>query len=254
MNLIKFGNLIKYLFSVNWILTLKVNNRILGSCKWKIPILIYRHSKVNIYRNSSILIDTQTINFGMIKLGINHEFVINNGKGFYLENKGNLVFRGSCILGNDTRIRISEQANLIFGKNCGITGNIKIICDNNIEIGDCFSCSWGTIIMDTDLHQTYNPDDSTTNAITKPIKIGNFVWLCQNSTIAKGSIIPDYVTIASNSLCNKEYTSQPFSILAGIPAKEIGKRLQRLDIDKTLKDQGMITKDIRLFNKQYFKL
>ena len=51
------------------------------------------------------------------------------------------------------------------------------------------------------------------------VKIGNNVFIGQNTTILKGTIIEDNVIIGANSLVNKKCESN--SVYAGVPAKRI---------------------------------
>ena len=83
-----------------------------------------------------------------------------------------------------------------------------------------------------------------------PIIVGDNVWCCQHVIISKGTRIPKFTTIAQSSLCNKEYNTSPYSVLAGIPAKSITKKLLRQDIAliTELSDSWMITSGIRVFN------
>lgn len=56
--------------------------------------------------------------------------------------------------------------------------------------------------------------------ISKPIKIGSHCWIGNRSTFNPGAIIPEYTTVASNSLVNKNFeTLNPYSIIGGMPAK-----------------------------------
>lgn len=61
------------------------------------------------------------------------------------------------------------------------------------------------------------------------INIGSFNWIGNRCSIMKGTITPNNVIIASNSLCNKDYSLTPeFSVLAGSPAKVVKNNIKRL--------------------------
>ena len=96
-----------------------------------------------------------------------------------------------------------------MGKNFGITGDVSIHCYENINIGDFFSSSWNVAIDDTDHHKLMDVEHNEEKAETKPITIGNNVWICQKVSILKGSNLPDWTIVSSNSLVNKKYLTPP---------------------------------------------
>ena len=121
----------------------------------------------------------------MIKLGIKHEISCISSIGILIENNGIIKFQGSGIMGNGCVIYVKKNAVLSFGKNFGMTGNIKIHCHEKIFIGRNFSCSRNVVISDTDFHECLNPDDGNIMPKTKPIIIGDNVWCCQHTFISK---------------------------------------------------------------------
>lgn len=241
-------NFLKIFFKVNWIATLLFNFRYFGWKKGKIiPVLLFRSCHV---RGKGSFIIPNDCCFGMIKLGIKHEISCISSIGILIENNGIIKFQGSGIMGNGCVISVKKDAVLSFGKNFGMTGDIKIHCHEKIFIGRNFSCSWNVVISDTDFHECLNPDDGKIMPKTNQIIIGDNVWCCQHTFISKGSIIPDWTTIAQLSLTNKKYNCINYSILAGIPAKCMNKKLVREDISKinSLPDNWIITKGFKVFN------
>jgi acetyltransferase-like isoleucine patch superfamily enzyme len=65
------------------------------------------------------------------------------------------------------------------------------------------------------------------------IIIGNDVWIGANAIIMDGVNIEDGAIIAAGAIVTKDV--QPYSIVAGIPAKEIRKRFSNEDVNKLLK-------------------
>lgn len=87
----------------------------------------------------------------------------------------------------------------------------------SIKIGrDCL-VSWNTWICDSDFHQIV---DLETGRISKPngsVCIGDHVWICSNSSVVKGAVIPNGCIMGTGSLSNKIYHEEN-CLLAGIPA------------------------------------
>ncbi|WP_368335885.1 hypothetical protein [Phocaeicola dorei] len=252
MDIKKMYRLITLFFKVNWLKTIIFNFiKLPISQSQYLPILIYKGSKcLHFIRKGHVILDTsEKLSFGMIKLGIKHESCCLSKNGIILDNSGIIIFKGSGVVGNGSVFVIKENAILEIGKNFGITGDFKIHCYNHITIGDYFSCAWNVSLSDTDFHQTSNPQTGKFNSFTKPILIGDGVWVCQNVSITKGTILASFCTVASNSLVNKQYDIEPYSVIGGIPAKLLNIKLENNDIRKNMEIENFkITKGISVFN------
>lgn len=226
----KMKRIIWNLLRVNWIITLYFNFKYLPLSKAiRLPILIYGICKL---KGNGIYKIADICKFGMIKLGIKNESTCTSVWGVSIVNDGTITLEGSGVLGNGSAIEVKKNANFFIGENFGITGNFTLHCHDSITIGKNFSCGWNVAIADTDFHQCYDPETKVSYHMAKKIKIGNNVWCCQNVMIAKGTTVNDWNTIAAYSLANKEYDSPPYSIIAGIPAKLVKKKIKRVDMEK----------------------
>lgn len=97
--------------------------------------------------------------------------------------------------------------------------NIKIRCFEKIEIGEDVFISHDVTIMDSDAHWL---EDRKVN--TKPIKIGNHVWIGTRVTILKGVQIGDGAVIAAGSVVINDVPAN--SLAAGVPAEIKRKEIQ----------------------------
>lgn len=136
-----------------------------------------------------------------------------------------LMYRKSCFhaagkvkLGPGVGIVVGNGGKLTIGDNTYITANSIIYCSKEIEIGSDCAISWNTTIIDTDFHHIYYPD-GTTNELSKPVKIGNRVWIGSNTTILKGVTIGDNSVIGANTLVNKDVP--PNCLAVGNPMRII---------------------------------
>ena len=130
-----------------------------------------------------------------------------------------LKIKGDFTIGNDVKIHLSKGAQLSFGGKLiesasGITADTFIMVNKKIEIGTDFLCAWGVFITDSDWHQIEGQPHQA------DVLIGNHVWIANNSSILKGTVINDNCIVASNSkLINKTYPSD--SMIAGSPARVV---------------------------------
>ena len=79
----------------------------------------------------------------------------------------------------------------------------------------------------------------------KRTKIGNDVWIGEYSILKQGITVGHGAVIGMGSVVTKDV--EPFSIVAGCPAKEIRKRFDSETIDALLKSQWWDFSDEKLF-------
>ena len=111
-------------------------------------------------------------------------------------------------------IILFEGAKLKLGSGF-FNSNIKIRCHEKIEIGEDVAISHDVTIMDSDAHKGLWEGYEK----TKPIKIGNHVWIGTRVTILKGVTIGDNAIIAAGSVVTKDVPNN--TVVAGVPAKVI---------------------------------
>lgn len=186
-----------------------------------LPIWIANNVRIrNLYKGG---IELQgNVSIGIIRIGYHCADVIDTYSVHTIidiQKKGKLVFKGDAHIGHGAVICIKEQGILTLGKNFAISGTTRLVCSQNIYIGDDVQFSWDTLVMDSDAHKIWDKNNiELINSGT--IKIGNKIWIAANCTILKGTDIKDNCVIASNSLLNKSY-KYPNRIIGGIPASEI---------------------------------
>ena len=156
--------------------------------------------------------------------------------------------------------------NLNIGRNCAISKGVYI--ENNVTIGDCtYISSNSNIYSDVTIgkfcsiapnvdiapgeHNVYNVSthpimynsiwrrklnieenevyEKTIGGYDKETKIGNDVWIALNVFIKRGITIGDGAVIGAGSVVTKDV--EPYSIVAGNPAKVIKYRTSKENIE-----------------------
>lgn len=191
---------IKDFFKTNKFKTLIV------SLKKKANIYIYKNVELQISKSSKIKVKE--------KLGIGR-IVGYTGRlktTFILEKNAKVDVQGKFYIYTGSKVVVREGASLILGNGSFINVDSKIYCKEKVEIGNNTFIGEEVIIRDTDEH-------SISNVNTKPIKIGNHVWIGMKALILKGVTIGDNSVIAAGSVVNKDVPSN--CLVAGNPAKVI---------------------------------
>lgn len=185
---------------------------------YKIPIVATRNTVIKCEKSSIIkckkrltagLFLTQVGEIGQIKYD---KTIIQLGNNSKLELGLGITF---C---PGSRVIIGDRGLLEIGDNTFIQYNTKIICKKHIKIGKNCAISWDIQIMDTDFHNINN------NENTKPIIIGDNVWIGSRAMILKGVTIGDGAVIGAGSVVTKDVP--PNSVVAGNPAKIIKENIE----------------------------
>ena len=216
-----------FYYTVNWTKTLYFNFKKfpLHTAK-KLPVFFYGQVKF-----ASIIGKIQIdgpIKRGMIGFGQPYEMNTLHKGIAEINILGTLVFKGHVQFGKDYFIYIGENAYCEFGHMSSLGSYAKLICIENIVLGNYARFGSECQIMDTNFHQMIDTTIGEKLKMTGPIAIGNYNYVGSRVTIMQNTKTPDYCTIASNSLCNKNYTDLGTHILiGGIPSQLIRTNISR---------------------------
>jgi len=161
------------------------------------------------------------------KMIINGNFITNdncisyNGRStiIRLDSKSKLIVNGNFSIYYDGDIIVFENGILELGSGY-CNSNIKIRCKKSIKIGNNVAISHDVTIMDSDAHIILNGDSE----MTKPIIIGDNVWIGTKATILKGVTIGNNSIIAAGSVVTNDVPKN--CIAAGVPARIIKRNVQ----------------------------
>lgn len=197
------------------------NYLIISGCKFKISTLPYLVKKMG-FR----LLSTSPFYKFAKALGI--EFMVNDilpHIPFWRIRKAYLRLVGMHI-GQDTYITKKNYIMSPWLINIGKYGHINRDCTLDgrgiIEIGNSVSISHGVKLMtgSHDIQNCYFP------GIYEKITIEDYAWLGVNCIILKGITIGKGAVVAAGAVVTKNVPD--YTIVAGIPAKPIGKRKENL--------------------------
>jgi len=131
-------------------------------------------------------------------------------------------------LGQGTVIRPSvsfaNPHNIFLGANGHINRHCYLWAGRNsvIRIGDNFVCGPGIFITSDNHGIKRSPFIREQPGVERDVIIGNDVWIGAYGIVLPGVTIGDGAVIAAGSVVTKDVA--PYTIVAGVPAKEIGKR------------------------------
>jgi len=130
-------------------------------------------------------------------------------------------------LGLYSRVRLMTfpGARIVIGDHVLLAGTV-MTCRKSIEIGEGTMVAPNVVIVDSDFHLTWPPEQRFHLSPTEtadPVKIGKRVWIGVNAIILKGVTIGDDAVIGAGSVVTRDVP--PNTLAAGSPARVI----RRLD-------------------------
>ena len=123
--------------------------------------------------------------------------------------------------GTNTYILLFENARLEIGENCCINVNFSLTCASHIKIGNNVFIGQNVSIRDTHGDHFINTPGYQN---TKPVEIGDHVWIASEAMIMPGVKIGPGSIVAAKSLVTKDVPSG--TMVAGVPAKVIRTNIQ----------------------------
>lgn len=190
----------------------------------------WNHRKRNIVKNQGDLIlgpnvklflceSSRIILNGRLSLGVNS--LGENGRSTLLriDENGILENRNDFRIYYDADIVIFKEACLRIGSGF-FNSNVKIRCTESIEIGDDVAISHDVTIMDSDAHELFRKDYIK----TKPVKIGNHVWIGSRAMVLKGVTIGDGAVVAAGAVVTKNVPAK--CVVAGNPARIVMENIE----------------------------
>lgn len=117
-----------------------------------------------------------------------------------------------------------DASRIVIGCGCAI-GRIDVQLHDRVKIGDRVVINDGARI----LTGTHNVHSSQWELITKPVIIEDYCWLAMNALVLPGVRIGEGSVVGAGAVVSRDV--EPFSIVAGNPARKIGQRARDLSYE-----------------------
>jgi tetrahydrodipicolinate N-acetyltransferase len=148
-----------------------------------------------------------------LTLGNNH--VVATPCSLDIRRNARLTAHGNALIFRGTRVVIDEGAHLEIGHQSYINYDSVVTCFEHITIGANCAISWNTNILDGNGHELMVA--GVPRPMTRPVHIGDDVWIGTGTTILSGVTIGDGAVVAAGSVVTKEVPGEV--IVAGNPAR-----------------------------------
>ena len=234
MILKKIKSLLNFLIKANVIKTVLFNYQHLPfNIAIKLPIHLYGpvHLCDDVHGRISFLAPS---NFGSWRIGEETGLPWGASREVtYLTIEGDLFLGRSGTVSNGCIICVRSNAKLTIGDDFWMGHRSKIISKGLLTIGHKVRVSWESQILDSDFHFLCDADGRVRRH-TKVVHIGDYCWIGNRVTIAKGTCLGNYSIVAASSFVNKDFGPDEHCIYGGVPARKIKTGYSRLYWDKQL--------------------
>lgn len=222
-----FKKKLKLYFSVNWYATWRFNLKMFPfATARKLPVIFY--GKIKFSNLEGKLIIDAPIKRGMIGFGQSFEFPTTSKGTAELYLQGTMICKGHVQIGKDVGIKVLKDAVLKMGHMACFGSEIRVLCTRGITLGNWTGIGYQSQLIDTNSHPMMNTETNTYYPLNGTIELGNYNAVSNRVSIMLHTKTPDNFVIASNTLCNKDYTSLgENTLIGGIPAKKIRDNFKR---------------------------
>ena len=170
----------------------------------------------------------------MIRLGF-PKSVLSPNNGITIHNKGVIVFKGKCEIGNNSYITCLDKGHIIFGENFVATSGLKIVSACGISFGKDTLIGWDNVIMDTNFHPLFNIESKAFEKAYGRIKIGDNNWFSSYCMILHSVETPDNVVFGTHSIIKGKHFSSS-CVYGGNPLRIIKRGVMRIVGQDTIEE------------------
>lgn len=182
----------------------------------KLPILVYKPHLISL--RGKVKIEADKIYCGMIRLGFfSVNIYPNTGITWY--NRGTVVFRGRCLIGNNSHISVNETGHVEFGERFLSTTSLRIVSCYSVKFGSGVRVGWDTTIMDTNFHPLWNTAKTKYSKGYGEIFIGKNSWIATQCLVMHSVQTPPYCLFAARSILTAKGPFESYCLHGGSPLR-----------------------------------
>ena len=192
----------------------------------KFPVLI---KKGHFYKMKGKVIIDAPVKFGMIRLGFFGGHMYPNNGIHWTQWGGKIIFKGRCMISNNSFIVQGKDSTIIFGDNFCASTSLKLISFKHIEFGKYVRIGWNCIFTDTNFHPIYDIKKEKFKKAYGPIKIGDNNWFGMECRIMHSVATPERCIFGLGSLLTRGGEYEPYCLHGGTPLRVLTRDVMRVE-------------------------
>ncbi len=172
----------------------------------------HRDAEVIPFRKSQVRIDGDVDGGGRLEIGFRWPGNFFEPTTFIVEDGGRCTVKGNFKVAGGGTVVVGPEGHLDLRGGIGINNRGTLSCFERITIGTGAHIGPEVLIRDSDSHTT-----GEGRTPTRPIVIGDRVWIGARAIILKGVTIGEGAVVAAGSIVTKDV--EPKTLVAGSPAR-----------------------------------
>lgn len=156
-------------------------------------VIPYRHAVVEISKTARIYVGGGDIEIGCDSLKRSREET-----RIRLRKNAVWASEGGCKMSYGTTLEVLENA-VFCSRYFTVNSGSAIVAGKKITLGEDVMIGRNAVVYDSDFHRILQKDETVMNP-SRPVKIGDHVWLGANAMILKGTVIGNNSVIGANTV------------------------------------------------------
>ena len=185
----------------------------------KLPIVLYKPHLLVCKGKVRIEPENGRISHGMIRMGFRRVSIYPNNGITWDNHGGTVIFRGNCILGNDSFVSFGPKSTVDIGDEFKNYAGLKLVSYHRIIFHHHVVLGWGCLCMDTNFHALYDIKKKEHLPAYGPIEIGEYNWFGAGCKVMHSVTTPEHCTWGMGTIITRGCVKKPYCLMGGSPVQ-----------------------------------
>lgn len=175
------------------------------------PVLVARGARLAVDRRATVTMTPGAVLMLGVSPMASRTTLVQVAPGGRLEIEGAVTVMSGC------HVHVDDDARLTLGSHTFFNTGTTVWCSASVTLGQGCAVSWNVTITDSDVHTLVRRGRRVTR--TKPVRIGDRVWIGAGATILKGVEIGEGSVVGAAAVVRESLP--PHSLGGGDPARVV---------------------------------
>lgn len=185
----------------------------------RLPIVLYKPHLLACKGKVRIEPDDGRIHHAMVRMGFQMVSVFPDNGITWDNHGGTVVFRGDCIIGNDSHLSFGPKATVDIGHGLTSHAGLKLTSYHRITFHPHVVLGWGSLCMDTNFHPMYDMEKNEYLPAYGPIEIGEYNWFGAGCKVMHSVTTPEHCTWGMGTTVTRGCIKKPYCLMGGSPVR-----------------------------------
>ena len=206
----------------------------------RLPIVLYKPHLLACKGKIRLEPEDGRIHHGMIRLGFRQVSLYPNNGITWEDKGGTTIFRGLCIIGNDSYVSFGPNTKVDFGHSFEARAGFKLASYERVTFNRFTSFGWGCLCMDTNFHPIYDMTTKEYKPISGPIVIGEYNWFGTGCKVMHSVITPERCIFGMGTVVTRGCVKQSYCVMGGSPVRILSENVMRDFGHGTTNDEDLL--------------